>query len=98
MCFIALVSASPIAQVYPAAYAPYGYGHAPVLHAAPVVAHAPIVAKHVVHHEPIDPNPQVDGENTKKYLINGEIAKASKFVKTTEFWISHHQLDIIILN
>lgn len=56
MCFFTLVTASPIAPVYP------GYGFAgPVVHAAPfvhapVVAHAPIIAKHI--HEPVDPNPQ----------------------------------------
>lgn len=57
MCFVTLVTASPIAQIYPA---PYGYG-APLVHAAPVVhapvvAHAPVIAKHIVH-EPVDPNP-----------------------------------------
>lgn len=63
MCFVTLVTASPIPQVYPY----HGYGaplvhaapvvHAgPVLHAAPVLAHAPLIAKHVVH-EPVDPNP-----------------------------------------
>lgn len=59
MCFVTLVTASPVPQIYPAAYGGYG---APVLHAAPVVhapvlAHAPLIAKHVVH-EPVDPNPQ----------------------------------------
>lgn len=60
MCFVTLVTASPIAPLYPAAY-PLGYS-APLVHAAPVVhapvvAHAPVIAKHIVH-EPIDPNPQ----------------------------------------
>lgn len=65
MCFVTLVTASPIAPIYPG----YGYGaplvHAgPVVHAAPVIAHAapvyahgPVLAKSIVH-EPIDPNPQ----------------------------------------
>lgn len=52
MCFVTLVTASPVAQIYPS---PYGYG-APLVHAAPVLAHAPVIAKHIVH-EPVDPNP-----------------------------------------
>ena len=57
MCFVTLVTASPVPQIYPY----HGYGgplvHAgPVVHAAPVLAHAPVIAKHVVH-EPVDPNP-----------------------------------------
>lgn len=65
MCFVTLVTASPIGPIYPGAYPgaypAYGLGGpvvhaAPVLH-APVLAHAPLIAKHVVAHEPVDPNP-----------------------------------------
>lgn len=85
MCFIALVSASPIAQVYPG-YSPYGYG-APlaVAHAPLAVAHAPVVAKHIVHAEPVDPNPHYsfsygvsdphtgDNKHAEESLVNGVV-------------------------
>lgn len=60
MCFVTLATASPVAQIL----SPYGYG-SPLVHAGPVVAHAPyspyvahapVIAKHIVH-EPVDPNP-----------------------------------------
>ncbi|XP_055317651.1 cuticle protein 7 [Sitodiplosis mosellana] len=89
MCFVTLVTASPIAPIYP------GYGFAapavvhsaPVVHAAPyapVVAHAPLIAKHVVH-EPVDPNPHYsfsygvsdphtgDNKHASETLVNGVV-------------------------
>lgn len=73
MCFVTLVTASPVAQVYPY----HGYASplvhaAPVVHAAPlvhapVVAHAPIIAKHVIH--------EVLLICTKSILLKAKLAK-----------------------
>lgn len=56
-----MVTASPIGPIYPgypAAYpAAYPAYASPVVHAAPLLAHPPLIAKHVVAHEPVDPNP-----------------------------------------
>lgn len=88
LCLIALVSSSPIAQIYPgygaSPYSPYAVAHAPVAIAhAPIVHAAPLV-KHVVP-EPIDPNPHYsfsygvsdhhtgDNKQAEETLVNGVV-------------------------
>ena len=68
MCFVTLVTASPIAPIYPG----YGFAAPAVVHAgpvvhAPVLAHAPLIAKHVVH-EPVDPNPHYRQEENLAFF------------------------------
>lgn len=88
LCLIALVSSSPIAQIYPgygaSPYAPYAVAHAPLAVAhAPYVHAAPLV-KHVVP-EPVDPNPHYsfsygvsdhhtgDNKQAEETLVNGVV-------------------------